>query len=88
MPHARVLLLLRPLGTALTCAAVPRGGRQVIFRNASKLLADAASSEFLFCLDFWEDEGAFRELAGPVVAVVEEHLAAALQVARQRGLRG
>lgn len=52
----------------------------MIFRNVHKLLVDTASSEFLFCLDFWEDEGVFRELAGPVVAVVESDLATQLQV--------
>jgi hypothetical protein len=52
----------------------------VIFRNVHKLLVDTASSEFLFCLDFWEDEGVFKELFGPVVAVVESDLATQLQV--------
>jgi hypothetical protein len=49
-----------------------------------KLLVDTASSEFLFCLDFWEEEAAFRELFGPVVAVVEGDLNEQLQV----GCRG
>lgn len=53
---------------------------QVIFRNVHKLLADTASSEFLFCLDFWEDEPLFRELLAPIVAVVEGDLATQLQV--------
>lgn len=53
---------------------------QVIFRNVHKLLVDTASSEFLFCLDFWEDEAVFKELFGPVVAVVESDLATQLQV--------
>jgi hypothetical protein len=52
----------------------------VIFRNVHKLLVDTASSEFLFCLDFWEDESVFKELFGPVVAVVESDLATQLQV--------
>jgi hypothetical protein len=58
--------------------------RQVIFRNVHKLLVDTASSEFLFCLDFWEEEAAFRELFGPVVAVVEGDLNEQLQVGRLR----
>jgi hypothetical protein len=53
---------------------------QVIFRNVHKLLVDTASSEFLFCLDFWEEEAAFRELFAPVVAVVEGDLNEQLQV--------
>jgi hypothetical protein len=52
----------------------------VIFRNVHKLLADTASSEFLFCLDFWEDEPLFRELVAPIVGVVEGDLAEQLQV--------
>jgi hypothetical protein len=52
----------------------------VIFRNVHKLLVDTASSEFLFCLDFWEEEAAFRELFAPVVAVVEGDLSEQLQV--------
>eukprot|EP00878_Enallax_costatus_P046112 GHUV01055712.1.p1 GENE.GHUV01055712.1~~GHUV01055712.1.p1 ORF type:complete len:334 (+),score=102.12 GHUV01055712.1:379-1380(+) len=52
---------------------------EVIFRNVHKLLVDTASSEFLFCLDFWEDEGVFKELFGPVVAVVEGDLTEQLQ---------
>lgn len=49
-----------------------------------KLLADTASSEFLFCLDFWEDEPLFRELIAPVVAVVEGDLTQQLQVRGRR----
>jgi hypothetical protein len=45
-----------------------------------KLLVDTASSEFLFCLDFWDDETVFKELFSPVVAVVEGDLAQAVQV--------
>jgi hypothetical protein len=51
----------------------------VIFRNVHKLLVDTASSEFLFCLDFWEDEAVFKELFGPVVGVVEADLSTQLQ---------
>eukprot|EP00877_Chromochloris_zofingiensis_P003974 jgi/Chrzof1/13578/Cz08g03010.t1 len=52
---------------------------EVVFRNVHKLLVDTASSEFLFCLDFWEDEGIFKELFAPIVAVVETDLANAVQ---------
>lgn len=45
-----------------------------------KLLVDTASSEFLFCLDFWDDEAVFKDLFTPVVAVVEGDLAQAVQV--------
>jgi hypothetical protein len=62
------------------CCAPLVAVQQVIFRNVHKLLVDTASSEFLFCLDFWEDEAVFKELFGPVVAVVESDLATQLQV--------
>ena len=41
---------------------------------------DTATSEFLFCTDFFDDEGVFRELFAPIVMVVEGDLANALQV--------
>jgi hypothetical protein len=53
---------------------------QVIFRNVHQLLLDTASAEFLFCLDWWGDEGVWRELAPPVVGAVEGDLAQQLQV--------
>ena len=53
---------------------------QVIFRNVHKLLVDTATSEYLFCLDFWEDESIFQELFVPIVQVVEGDLATAVQV--------
>ncbi|KXZ50200.1 hypothetical protein GPECTOR_17g837 [Gonium pectorale] len=56
---------------------------EVIFRNVHKLLLDTATSEFLFCADFFdEDEGlpVFRDMFGPIVAVVEGDLAANLQL--------
>ena len=49
-------------------------------RNVHKLLMDTATSEFLFCTDFFDDEGVFRELFAPIVSVVEGDLASALQV--------
>lgn len=55
---------------------------QVVFRNVHKLLMDTATSEFFFALDFFEDESVFRELLAPIVAVVEQDLAAAVQVNR------
>ncbi len=57
--------------------------RQVIFRNVHKLLLDTATSEYLFCCDFFdEDEGlpVFRDLFAPIVGVVESDLAHNLQV--------
>ena len=41
---------------------------------------DTATSEYLFCTDFFDDEGVFRELFSPIVMVVEGDLANALQV--------
>ncbi len=50
---------------------------QVIFRNIHKLLLDTATSEFFFCLDFFEDEGVFRDVCQPIIAIVEGDLATA-----------
>lgn len=53
-------------------------------RNVHKLLMDTATSEYLFCCDFFEDESVFRELFAPIVSVVEGDLANALQVRQLR----
>ncbi|GLC44043.1 hypothetical protein PLESTB_000222700 [Pleodorina starrii] len=55
---------------------------EVIFRNVHKLLLDTATSEYLFCCDFFdEDEGlpVFKDMFAPIVAVVEGDLVANLQ---------
>lgn len=52
---------------------------EVIFRNVHKLLMDTATSEFFFCLDFFEDDAVFRDLFAPIIQVVESNLATALQ---------
>lgn len=74
----QIILIKHFSSHACVCSAAT--ALQVIFRNVHKLLVDTASSEFLFCLDFWEDEGVFKELFGPVVSVVETDLATQLQV--------
>jgi hypothetical protein len=61
---------------------------QVIFRNIHKLLLDTATSEFFFCLDFFEDEAVFRDVCQPIIAIVEGDLAAATQVGQARCGRG
>jgi hypothetical protein len=83
LPHApatAVAPLAPRLVAQLLLLCCPTTPTQVIFRNVHKLLVDTASSEFLFCLDFWEDESVFKELFGPVVAVVEADLTTQLQV--------
>jgi hypothetical protein len=57
----------------------------VVFRNVHKLLVDTATAEYLFCLDFWEDEATFTQLAAPFIAVVEGDLAAAVPVRQGPG---
>lgn len=47
-------------------------------------MMDTATSEYLFCCDFFEDESVFRELFAPIVSVVEGDLANALQVRQLR----
>jgi vacuolar protein sorting-associated protein 52 len=37
---------------------------ELVFRNVHKLLADTASAEYFFSLDFFEDESVFREVRG------------------------
>ncbi|KAG1668944.1 hypothetical protein FOA52_000988 [Chlamydomonas sp. UWO 241] len=51
---------------------------EVIFRSVHKLLMDTATSEHFFCVDFFADGPAFKELLVPVVAVVEAALAQAM----------
>ncbi|KAA8544546.1 hypothetical protein F0562_022595 [Nyssa sinensis] len=46
---------------------------EVLFRSLHKLLMDTASSEYLFCDDFFGEESIFSEIfAGPFV-VIDEH---------------
>lgn len=52
---------------------------EVVFRNIHKLLLDTATSEYCFCLDFFEDENIFKDLFAPIVAVVETDLSTAVQ---------
>ena len=48
---------------------------EALFRSAHKLLMDSATSEYLFCHDFWAgDQTIFREVFAPAVAAVEENL--------------
>jgi hypothetical protein len=47
----------------------------MLFRSAHKLLMDSATSEYLFCHDFWAGDAAiFREVFAPAVAAVDENL--------------
>lgn len=49
---------------------------EVLFRSSHKLLMDSATSEYLFCQDFWAgDNTIFREIFAPALAAVEESLA-------------
>ena len=53
---------------------------QVLFRSVNKLLMDTATTEYLFCHEFFQEEAVFQELFAATVAVVESALAAQLQV--------
>jgi len=57
------------------CAAA-----QTAFRSVNKLLMDTATSEYLFCCSFFQDDAIFHELFAATLAVVESSLAATLQV--------
>ena len=62
---------------ALTATCPPL---QLLFRSANKLLMDTATSEYLFCSDFFQEAAVFHELFAPTLQVVESTLAATLQV--------
>ena len=53
---------------------------QFIFRSMHKLLMDTSTSEYLFCLEFFQDDGVYHELIAPTQAAVETALNAQLQV--------
>ena len=53
---------------------------QAVFRSVNRLLLDTATSEYLFCCDFFSDDGAFMDLFQPTLAMVEAALAVQLQV--------
>eukprot|EP00899_Mesostigma_viride_P022961 jgi/Mesvir1/384/Mv11278-RA.2 len=47
---------------------------EVLFRSLNKLLMDTATSEYMFCNDFFGDESVFQQLFAGPLAVVTEHL--------------
>lgn len=56
-------------------AAGERFQYEVLFRSAHKLLMDSATSEYLFCHEFWPGDNAiFKEVFAPAVAAVEENM--------------
>ncbi len=56
------------------------GDVQLLFRSVNKLLMDTATSEYLFCSDFFQEAAVFHELFAPTLQVVESALAATLPV--------
>jgi hypothetical protein len=62
-------------------AAGARWPYEEVFRSVHKLLLDTATAEYLFCLDFWDDESVFSRCLRPAARLVEEDLRA--QVAAQ-----
>ena len=53
---------------------------QMLFRSVNKLLMDTATTEYLFCCEFFQEDGVFAELFAATLAVVEGALSAQLQV--------
>lgn len=53
---------------------------QVLFRSVNKLLMDTSTSEYLFCIDFFQEDSIYHELIAPTLSVIEAALAAQLQV--------
>jgi vacuolar protein sorting-associated protein 52 len=41
---------------------------------------DTATSEYLFCADFFGEDAVFHELFGPTLSAVEAHLSTTVQV--------
>lgn len=46
---------------------------EVLFRSLHKLLMDSATSEYLFCADFFGEESIFSEIFAGPLAVIDEH---------------
>ncbi|KAK9684976.1 hypothetical protein RND81_10G246900 [Saponaria officinalis] len=46
---------------------------EVLFRSLHKLLMDTASSEYIFCGDFFGEESSFNEIFAGPFAVIDEH---------------
>ena len=53
---------------------------QVLFRSVNKLLMDTSTSEYLFCIDFFQEDSPYHELIAPNLITIETALAAHLQV--------
>lgn len=53
---------------------------QVVFRNVHMLLMDTATTEYLFCCDFFGENTVFKELFFPIISVVENDFNDAVQV--------
>ncbi|KAJ4966145.1 hypothetical protein NE237_017994 [Protea cynaroides] len=51
---------------------------EVLFRSLHKLLMDTATSEYLFCDDFFSEESIFYEIFAGPFAVIDEHLTTVL----------
>ncbi|KAK9786909.1 hypothetical protein WJX73_004682 [Symbiochloris irregularis] len=52
---------------------------EMLFRSVNKLLMDTATTEYLFCCEFFQDDSVFSELFQATLTVVEGDLAAQLQ---------
>ena len=55
----------------------------MLFRSVNKLLMDTATTEYLFCCEFFQEDAVFSELFAATLAVVEGSLSAQLQVCHQ-----
>jgi hypothetical protein len=53
---------------------------EALFRSLSKLLMDTGSHEYLFCCDFWGEDGkfAYRDAFTPVTSFIQASLSAAV----------
>ena len=53
---------------------------QVLFRSVHKLVMDTSTSEYLFCIDFFQDDSVYHELIAPTLNFIESALSSHLQV--------
>ncbi|KAJ7547393.1 hypothetical protein O6H91_08G084000 [Diphasiastrum complanatum] len=51
---------------------------EILFRSLHKLLMDTATSEYLFCYNFFGEDAVFNEIFAGPFAVIDEHLNAVL----------
>ena len=47
---------------------------EALFRSSHKLVMDAAAFEYLFCVEFWQQDRASNDVFAPTIATMGENL--------------